>query len=291
MIYSPSIGIIGLYFDRRLALALGITMAGGGCGAMLFSQIFYLLIKFYFWRGALVITSALVLNCCALGALMFPRTALRLAQNDSKQTAGSFAVACHRQSQFQTIVLLLNDARFVLFFLNSFLSCFGTTAIFILLVDYTIDCGIRPEFAAMLLSITGLLSTVGRFTMAGMMQCLLSVRAVHLYNASTVLCGVAVLLMPSGKNDASFVVLCSAFGFCYGGYCSSSPVVATQFFGAERLTTVYGYTLIASGLGCLFGSPVAGGWFVLFVFASVSVRINCYVVNIHQFVVVKFRGV
>lgn len=258
LIYSPSIGIIGLYFDRRLALALGITMAGGGCGAMLFSQIFYFLINFYFWRGALVITSALVLNCCALGALMFPRTALRFAQNGSKQN-GSYMVVGRKQTPLQTIFALLKDAHFVLFFLNSFLSCFGMIAIFILLVDYTIDCGISPEFAAMLLSITGLLSTIGRFTMAGIMHCLRSVRVVHMYNASTVLCGVAVLLMPCGKTTVSFAVLCSAFGFCYGCFCSSSPVVATQFFGVERLTVVYGYTLIASGLGCLLGSPVAGG--------------------------------
>jgi len=47
-------------------------MAGGGAGAMVFSILFRMLIECYQWRGALVLTAAIVLNCCVAGSILFP---------------------------------------------------------------------------------------------------------------------------------------------------------------------------------------------------------------------------
>lgn len=261
LIYSPSISIIGHYFDRRLAMAIGITVAGGGCGSILFSQIFYYLIDAYGWRGALILNSGLMLNCCALGTLMLPRVASEpysvstvVSQNGPHKTS----VVKQCKKSFVQDLSLVKDLRFTLFFLSSFLFCYATLAVFILLFDYVISCGVSPRHAALLLSLTGALSTLGRFMMAGLMHCLRSPRVIHLYNFSTLFCGLAVLMVPLGNGVGSFAVLCSLFGFCYGGCCSSSPVVAAEFFGVDRLSTVYGYTLIACGLGCLLGPPITG---------------------------------
>jgi len=124
-----------------------------------------------------------------------------------------------------------------------------------------LSVGISRDSAATLLSLTGLLSAIGRFSAALLMTFLRScgVDALYLYLASTVLSSTMVLLMPcSGETFNSLAVLCAVFGFAYGGICSASPVVVTELFGADRLTTVYAYTLVASGFGCLLGPPFAG---------------------------------
>lgn len=256
LIYNPSIGVIGQYFDKWLALALGITIAGGGCGAMVFPQIFHFLITIYGWRGALMVTSALMLNTCMLGALLYP--------NSSRMINYSGSIVKEQEEDLQndlnltrteSNLNLLKDVRFLLFFLNCFFSSFGSTAVFILLADYAIDCDINKELSTVLLSIIGLLSTVGRFAMAGIMHFFKTIKVLHLYTASTLVCGTAVLLIPGSKIFIFFVLFCAIFGFCYGASCSSSPVVAADFFGVERLTRVYSYSLIASGLGGLLGAP------------------------------------
>ena len=237
-------------------------MAGGGTGAMVFSQIFHWLIQAYLWHGALLITSALVLNCCVLGYVFFPvrrQPIPTVFPLTAKTAKGDMTIYAKSPEQKQLVdVSLFKDYCFVLFFVNSFLFCYGSTAVFFLLADYAIDCHIEKDSAALLLSITGLSSASGRFVMAGLMHCLRCLSALSLYIMAAFICGLAVVLMPAGETFPSFAILCSIFGFTYGGMCSASPVVASELFGAHRLTTVYSYLLVASGIGCLLGSPVAG---------------------------------
>ncbi|XP_036366549.1 monocarboxylate transporter 12-like isoform X1 [Octopus sinensis] len=64
--------IAGLYFDKKRALAIGITNCGGGMGTMLFSLIVQLLLDFYGLRSTLLIIAGILLNITVLGALCRP---------------------------------------------------------------------------------------------------------------------------------------------------------------------------------------------------------------------------
>lgn len=72
MIYLPSLLAVGFYFEKRRALANGITSSGSGIGAFLYSPLTNILQGYYGWKGALLILSGLVLNCAPCGALYRP---------------------------------------------------------------------------------------------------------------------------------------------------------------------------------------------------------------------------
>ena len=72
MVYIPSILAVGFYFEKRRALANGITMAGSGIGTFIYAPLSNYLQDKYSWRGALLILSGIVLHCIAFGALYRP---------------------------------------------------------------------------------------------------------------------------------------------------------------------------------------------------------------------------
>ena len=61
-----------MYFESKRAFATGIAVCGSGIGSALFAPLTDMLIQSYGWRGAMVIVSGLVLNCCVFGALFRP---------------------------------------------------------------------------------------------------------------------------------------------------------------------------------------------------------------------------
>ncbi|XP_033731276.1 monocarboxylate transporter 13-like [Pecten maximus] len=72
IIYLPSIVIIGVYFDKRRALATGIAVSGGGVGAFVFAPITEHLLETYGWRGTMWIMSAIILNGVVISATFRP---------------------------------------------------------------------------------------------------------------------------------------------------------------------------------------------------------------------------
>ena len=72
MMFLPSIIVVGLYFERRRALANGIAMCGSGIGTFIFAPLCTYLQNEYTWRGGTLILSGLLLNCCVTGALFRP---------------------------------------------------------------------------------------------------------------------------------------------------------------------------------------------------------------------------
>lgn len=72
LIYLPSIVMVGFYFNKRRALATGITVCGSGIGAFVFAPLGESLLDLYAWRGATWILSAMILNCVVFSSLYRP---------------------------------------------------------------------------------------------------------------------------------------------------------------------------------------------------------------------------
>ena len=91
LIYLPAVCAVGYYFEKKRALATGISVCGSGVGTFVFAPLgTYLLeqygepisseliVKLQFpsycpgWKGANIIFAALCLQCAVFGALMRP---------------------------------------------------------------------------------------------------------------------------------------------------------------------------------------------------------------------------
>lgn len=69
LIYLPAIVSVTTYFEEKRSLATGIAVCGSGFGTFIFAPIINILLGEYGWRGAMLIISAIVLECIIFGAL------------------------------------------------------------------------------------------------------------------------------------------------------------------------------------------------------------------------------
>uniref|UniRef100_A0A8D2CW53 Major facilitator superfamily (MFS) profile domain-containing protein n=1 Tax=Sciurus vulgaris TaxID=55149 RepID=A0A8D2CW53_SCIVU len=72
MAYLPAVVMVGRYFQKRRALAQGLSTTGTGFGAFLITVLLKYLCAEYGWRNAMFIQGAVSLNLCVCGALMRP---------------------------------------------------------------------------------------------------------------------------------------------------------------------------------------------------------------------------
>ena len=72
LVYLPAVIACGYYFEKKRALATGISVCGSGVGCFAFAPLANYLLQQYGWRGANIIFAGLCLNCCVFGAVMRP---------------------------------------------------------------------------------------------------------------------------------------------------------------------------------------------------------------------------
>ncbi|EMP40333.1 Monocarboxylate transporter 14 [Chelonia mydas] len=72
MVYLPAVVMVGQYFQKRRALAQGLSTTGTGFGTFLMTILLKYLCKEFGWRNAMFIQGAVSLNLCVCGALMRP---------------------------------------------------------------------------------------------------------------------------------------------------------------------------------------------------------------------------
>jgi MFS family permease len=63
LIYLPAVVAVGYYFEKKRALATGISVCGSGVGTFIFAPFATYLLDKYGWRGANIIFAALCLQC------------------------------------------------------------------------------------------------------------------------------------------------------------------------------------------------------------------------------------
>ena len=63
LIYLPAVVAVGYYFEKKRALATGISVCGSGVGTFIFAPFATYLLDQYGWRGANIIFAALCLQC------------------------------------------------------------------------------------------------------------------------------------------------------------------------------------------------------------------------------------
>ncbi|XP_011306062.1 monocarboxylate transporter 12-B [Fopius arisanus] len=81
LIYLPAIVSVTCYFEKLRSFATGIAVCGSGLGTLVFAPFIEYLIVEYGWRGAMLITSALVLNCIIFGIMFRPLEPIRKAMD------------------------------------------------------------------------------------------------------------------------------------------------------------------------------------------------------------------
>jgi len=85
LIYLPAVVAVGYYFEKKRALATGISVCGSGVGTFIFAPFATYLLDQYGWRGANIIFAALCLQCAVFGALMRPLSMSVMVEEEEEE--------------------------------------------------------------------------------------------------------------------------------------------------------------------------------------------------------------
>ena len=100
LIYLPAIVSVTCYFEKKRSFATGIAVCGSGIGTFIFAPLTEALINTYGWRGALLIITAITLNCIIFGALFRP---LETSRPRRKRTTSEVAVEMVEKEKLMSI--------------------------------------------------------------------------------------------------------------------------------------------------------------------------------------------
>lgn len=239
LVYVPSIGAVQPWFSANRALASGIAVAGIGAGNVAGPLLAAWWIGIFGWRGAFL---GLALFALALGGA----AALAIRNKPRASAAAADGIALRAA---------LRTTPFWLIFASLFLSCIGLFVPMVHLGPYAVDAGYTASQGVALVSLIGLGSLLGRFTIGGPADRLGRIPALSAMYAGL---GVMFVLWWAASAYWMLALFAVVFGICYGAYVALLPTIVMDLYGARSVSGIIGCLYTGCGFGTLIGPWLAG---------------------------------
>lgn len=251
-IYVPAIGAVQPWFRRRLGLAAGIASAGIGVGTLIGPAASVRLIEALGWRGALATLAGVALVAgLAAAALLDNDPARRGLHPDGASGADGPPPAKDGLALREAV----RTPAFRMFYLSILFCTVGQALPLAHLVPFARDHGHSEAFGATLVGLIGVGSVAGRFLLGGFGDRVgRRTMLIVVYAAMTGL----LLFWIGASGAAALAFFAFAYGVSYGGFVSSCPPLAMDYFGAKSISGIIGALYTAAGLGYVLGPVLAG---------------------------------
>lgn len=240
-----TLSTIARWFDKRRGIMTGVVKVGTALGQMALPPVAAILLVSFGWRETLVILGVGGLVLLWLAALMMqrPPAALEQVQAGAGGTGVSF-VEARSGRVFWTLCAI------------QFLFFISVMTVPTHLAPHGVDLGMSPATAAVMLSVLGGTSIVGRLAVGTLVDRVGGKRAMLICFA--ILLASLIALIGTRAHGALFVVV-AVYGVCHGGlFTVVSPLVA-EMFGMRAHGVIFGTILFFGTLGGAAG-PIAAGW-------------------------------
>jgi len=237
---------LAAWFDRRRGLALGISMAGVGLGAMVVPQIAQALIARVGWRDAFVGLGFLMF------AIAFPAVALwirepRPGEGEHRRVhSGNPAGLTAREAR--------RTARFWLLAATFFLVAMALLGFSGHIVPLLTDRGLSPTVATATFGLLGLATLSGRVVTGYLVDRVFAPYIASVFWFAPV-AGFALLMSGTGLLPAIGVVL---IGFGLGAEVDMLAFLNSRYFGQRAFGQLYGYFFMCFSLGGACGRALDG---------------------------------
>lgn len=274
--------ILVAYFDKKLGIANGLTMAGSGMGAFAFAPATKMLVSMYDWRITMVILGCIMIQCCVLGSLLRPLSFHHKAKLIPKEIellelTGSFSLAhkgekhgdnepFHERIAFFRITkgilketfnfkLFIQNVPFAFLVLSNFFIFIGYFVPFIYIPIRAEELGI--EHYAWIISIIGIVNIPSRIIFG----IVVDRKWISSVNMNTACCAVATgslfLFYPLTEfwMQSIFAVI---YAIAIAGTNCLTTTYLRDAIGSEKFANGNGILNIARGIGCLIGPVIAG---------------------------------
>ena len=149
----------------------------------------------------------------------------------------------------------MRTRAFWLLYASLVLSCVGTFVPMVHLGPFAVDAGFSAAQGVMLVSLIGLGSLVGRFTIGPFAD-----RLGRQGSLAAMYAGLGAMLFVwlGAQSYWLLAVFAVVFGMCYGGYVALLPTLVMDRYGARSVSGIIGFLYTGAGLGTLLGPWLAG---------------------------------
>jgi OFA family oxalate/formate antiporter-like MFS transporter len=252
--YVPSVGAVQPWFVQNRAFASGIAVAGIGAGNFLVPLVATWIIGLVGWRAAYQLLAVAVLVLAGAAALAI--------DDDPARHGAKGAARTDRASlPGATLGEALRTEPFWLLYLSSVLVCVGLFVPMVHLASYAQDAGYTQAQGVALVSLIGLGSLLGRFTIGGIAD-----RIGRQPSLALMYIGLGLMLVLWWLTSTYWVLVLFAllFGTFYGGFVALGPTIIMDLYGPRAVSGIIGVLYTGPGLGTLVGPPLAGAAFDAF---------------------------
>jgi OFA family oxalate/formate antiporter-like MFS transporter len=246
--YVPSVGAVQPWFLANRAFASGLAVAGIGAGNFLVPLAATWLIGLVGWRTAYQVLAAVVL-------LLAGAAALAIDDDPARHGARGAARTDRATLPGATLGQALRTKAFWLLYFSSMLVCVGLFVPMVHLASYAQDAGYSEAQGVALVSLIGLGSLLGRFTIGGVAD-----RLGRVPSFAVMYVGLGAMLIVWWLTTSYWLLVAFAllFGAFYGGFVALAPTLIMDLYGPRAVSGIIGLLYTAPGVGTLVGPPLAG---------------------------------
>uniref|UniRef100_W5M2U0 Si:dkey-246g23.4 n=1 Tax=Lepisosteus oculatus TaxID=7918 RepID=W5M2U0_LEPOC len=265
--WTPTVTMLGRYFERRRPMANGLASAGECVVTFLISPLFQFLVDCYTWRGAILILGGIELNLCVCGALLRP---IHLRQDDPEETVELEELPNKTETQQRSSqsrgtgriiqyidYRLIKNGRFMVYAMFGVFAALGFFAPALFLVPYARSKGVAEYQAASLMSISATSDLAGRIG-CGWLANLRLIKTIKLLFITVTLLGVILLLCPLATSFWHLVIFSVAYGLAFGSTVAIHITVLADLVDVAQLGSALGFFMLIRSSGGLLGPPIAG---------------------------------
>ncbi|XP_028842356.1 monocarboxylate transporter 6 [Denticeps clupeoides] len=281
--YQPSVTMTGLYFVRRRAFANALSSTGTALGLTALPLLANFLLSRFGWRGGFLVLGGVLLNCCVCGAVLRPPrlplkpgSGRRRRRSDESSNISSVPQQKKglkgrlRAALLGVMAFLQRHMAFDLIHSNTrYRACavgmawmmLGFLLPLVYLVPYATAHGMKPDRAALLMSILGVVNIIMRPAAAlvlGLPRFQGSRGFVYLFAAAILVNGLSNCICGVASNFTVLLVYVIIFGLSMSFIGSLMVTVLMDNVEMSRFPSALGLLSVMQGVAALISPPFAG---------------------------------
>ncbi len=253
----PLVGLTSRWFTHNRGFALGIGFAGLGIAITFMSPLARWLVETYGWRTGMQDFAFITWAVIVIGALFLKQppesNLLSTSQADSSH-AGVQPIDTPKtaRSAMQSIWSI----SFLLLSFMWFASTLAISQVVVHFVPRATDVGLSAAQAALILSIVGIVSSIGK---AGGGILGDKIGPEMAFCLSMLLKAAALIWLLFATSFWMFFIFGVAFGLAWGGFTPQVANIMGRIFDLRHMSTLYGALWLGGGMGSVVG-PLLAGW-------------------------------
>ncbi|KAL5967076.1 Monocarboxylate transporter 12 [Taenia solium] len=262
LVFTPTLVVCTVYFEKRRATALSLSLSGAGFGAFCIPQLIAKLLHLFGYRGAMLVMAGVVLHYCVSGAIFFTPPDSKGKNQGAESIAEHSSFVARMKKRF-VFFEFFRDALFMLFITSFIFNMMGSGPVTTLIIHYAEEFGMELHVAVLLLAIEGGVQILAR-SLSGLLfdqRALKKVRGI-VWCADILVSGTVVCLFAVVTNFTGMAVLMGLRGLFLAIYISHQTLMTCDMCGKPKesglLPHAIGMTQLSKGIGILLGSLISG---------------------------------